>query len=99
MKKKILSLTVVLCLISAVFPLQTTKVNAEGHFHCVCTSTTCSGEGHNPTQEWAKWAIDNDLPTTSGYYYLSNDVNLDFWDPYEADIHLCLNGHTITCEQ
>ncbi len=96
MKKKILSIVVAICLVSMALPMQTASVSAAGHIHCVCGATDCSGEGHDPSQEWQKWTTDNDLPVENGFYYLANDVTMTtLWDPYNADINICLNGHTI----
>ncbi len=99
MKKKILSIIVTICLVSMAFPVSSVNTNAAEHLHCICGSTTCSGTGHDATQKWEKWTTDNDLPTDDGYYYLTCDVNINYWDLYNADIHLCLNGHTISCER
>lgn len=82
-----------------VFPVSSVNTNAADHLHCICGSTTCSGTGHDATQKWEKWTTDNELPQEDGYYYLTCDVNIDYWDLYNADMHLCLNGHTITCER
>ena len=62
MKKKILSIVVAICLVSMALPMQTASVSAAGHIHCICGATDCSGEGHDPSQEWQKWSVDNDLP-------------------------------------
>lgn len=44
------------------------------------------------------WTSNNSLPTTDGYYYLTNDVTLsNAWEVGEnITITLCLNGHGIT---
>ncbi len=47
---------------------------------------------------FTEWTSDNSLPTVSGSYYLTNDITLssEYAMTKAADIHLCLNGHTIT---
>ena len=96
MRKKILSIIVTICLVSAVFPLSSTSIKAVDHVHCICGHTDCSGEGHNPSQEWQKWSTENELPQDDGYYYLTCDVEVDqAWELYKSDINICLNGHYI----
>ena len=99
MRKKIISIIVTICLVSMVLPTANMSVKAVDHMHCDCGSTTCSGEDHNPSQIWQKWTTDNDLPVEDGYYYLTGDVTMSMsWDLYKNNIHLCLNGHTISIE-
>ena len=96
MKKKILSIIVTICLISAVFPMSSTSIKAVDHVHCTCGQTDCSGYGHNPTQEWQKWSVDNELPVDDGYYYLTCDVEVTSeWSLRNSDMNICLNGHDI----
>lgn len=53
---------------------------------------------HTDHTGWTAWTNPNALPdgNTAGKYYLETDVKLTVaWDCY-AQIHLCLNGHSIT---
>ena len=72
--------------------------SGELHSHCECVGNVT---GHSCTaQNWIPWgnATNNSLPTESGYYYLVGDITIDSVSTIAAgtDIHLCLNGHTIT---
>ena len=73
------------------------------HKHCVCGSTTCRGEGHNPNQVWAAWdgtGTANVLKSNK-YVYLSQttaksssnylDLQANNTDGVE---YLCLHGNT-----
>lgn len=56
-------------------------------------------EDHNHDDvTFIEWTNTGTLPTAPGNYYLTTGVTLtDTWDvPPNADIKLCLNGHTIT---
>ena len=45
---------------------------------------------------WTEWSNENELPGTSGNYYLSVDVILSSaWVPPVGETTLCLNGHAI----
>ena len=45
---------------------------------------------------WTEWSNENELPGTSGNYYLSVDVTLSSaWVPPVGETTLCLNGHAI----
>ena len=79
--------------------IATIPVTATGevHSHCDCVGQaphTCE------SQNWTPWgSIDNtSLPTESGYYFLVGDITLSDTATFAAgtDIHLCLNGHTIS---
>ena len=63
------------------------------HSHKVCVETNCT-ENHADLP-WTEWTDTANLPNTPGNYYLANNVTLtDTWT-CNADINLCLNGHTI----
>ena len=50
-------------------------------------------------QEYQIWGATDSLPTVSGHYCLVRDVQLDtraLINSANADIHLCMNGHSIT---
>ena len=72
-------------------------VTGEIHSHCECNSTL---EHSCAVQNWIPWGNTSNttLPTESGYYYLVGDITLSEVATIAAgaDIHLCLNGHTIT---
>lgn len=63
------------------------------HFH--------NEDGSEGEMGWQPWTSTNKLPTVSGYYCLENDVILtERWNVTGGkDIHLCLNGKTITAPQ
>lgn len=69
--------------------------DATGHQHCDCAGAA-SGCGHL-SQVWTAWESTTSLPTTSGRYYLTGDVQLTALVKMEADqkICLCLNGKTV----
>ena len=55
-----------------------TKVFFQGHTHCLCGKTrtgTCSECGSTAV-EWTAWEETDALPTTTGNYYLVNDVTV-----------------------
>ena len=65
------------------------------HQHCVCDAAV-SGCDHTK-QTWTAWESTSTLPTTSGYYYLVEDVQLTAIVKMEENqkIYLCLNGKTV----
>ena len=83
--------------------------NGLPHIHYRCNgkdengAETCNGIGHTEEKEldFKPWTNANELPTTSGEYYLTTDVTLDSaWDlkgtvNNEVRFVLCLNGHSI----
>lgn len=70
--------------------------NATNHKHCDCVNI---GDDHcdHTTQVWTPWEKTNALPTTSGYYFLTVNVNTTGRQTIQngADVHLCLNGYTV----
>jgi len=93
--RKLLSILISLLVVVCVF---TMNVSANTHNHCVCGKTSCEESGHDVSQVWSSAST---LPTESGYYYLTSDINLAGtpWNVLaDKDIHLCLNGHQITTE-
>lgn len=70
--------------------------NATNHKHCDCVNI---GGDHceHTTQVWTAWEKANALPTTSGYYFLTANVNTTGRQSVKegADVHLCLNGYTV----
>ena len=68
------------------------------HMHCVCVSNATACD--HSKQKWVAWESTNTLPTESGNYYLTADVQLSagHYENYaiKGNLSLCLNGHTIT---
>lgn len=69
------------------------------HTHCACAVMT-PGCDHLQVK-WQAWESTTTLPTASGYYYLLSDVNLATrcTVPANQDVHLCLNGKTVTAPE
>ncbi len=74
-----------------------------GHTHTVCGHDICTGgSGHTGHEavDWQPWSPEGSMvtsfPKDSGYYYLTSDIELSSSIAVAADIHLCLNGHSIT---
>lgn len=65
------------------------------HTHCLCAAAA-QGCDHQKTR-WQAWESTTDLPEVSGYYYLTEDVQLT--KPAAIlpgqQVTLCLNGHTV----
>lgn len=78
-------------------PVVDPPVDPTKHIHPICGDIDCRVR-HNAPAEWTAWESAASLPTISGSYYLTEDVELsDAWTiPDVADIELCLNGHDIT---
>lgn len=71
-----------------------TPLDAIPHSHPVCGDSEC--EDSHGDIEWTEWTSTTSLPTTSGNYYLANDVTVSGAHNIEgANINLCLNGHKI----
>lgn len=66
------------------------------HKHCLCDGTVSQCDHENV--EWDVWDKTDSLPA-SGYYYLLSDVTLTGEASISNDLHLCLNGHTVTAAQ
>ena len=71
-----------------------------GHTHCICNGNGKELGGHvcDDATQWTEWPSKTALPTTSGSYYLTEDVTLSamFEMKGKLDLKICLNGHTIT---
>ena len=65
------------------------------HKHCVCGANTSCGDDHNTDTKWTGIASLSEI-TEDGKYYLTQDVELTGAWIVNADIKLCLNGHSIT---
>ena len=76
-------------------------VLVKAHAHFLCGGNSCTKVGH--TQEtsmvtFKPWDKTNELPTTAGNYYLTDNVTLSSsWKPVDGTV-LCLNGHSITAD-
>ena len=71
-----------------------------GHTHCICNGNAVGLGDHvcDDEVQWTAWSTKTALPTTSGYYYLTENVTLSamFEMKDKLDLKICLNGHTIT---
>ena len=56
--------------------------------------------GVDGTVVWQPWNSGDSLPTTAGYWYLTEDVTLTtrFAEIKTASVYVCLNGHTVTAK-
>ena len=72
---------------------------SDAHSHCLCFAQT-QGCDHQSVK-WQAWESTNSLPTASGYYYLLADVQMTAAQAISggADVHLCLNGKTVTAAE
>lgn len=96
MKKRIGSLLLSLALCLSLLPVSA-RAEGETHSHCTCGETHANVGDHQTESTEITWSAVNDsLPSNSGYYYLTDNVTLsDTWQPADGTF-LCLNGHTIT---
>ncbi len=66
------------------------------YVHPICTSVCTHNEAHAPLS-FTAWEFDNALPTESGNYMLTKDIELsDTWKGWSGDIVICLGGYSIT---
>ena len=88
----VLTFVVTLAMVFAILPATTTAVLS------VTSESTAYADGHtHDGVNFNPWNSGYDLPTSSGNYYLTTDVNIDYWDvENDVTIRLCLNGHTIS---
>ena len=64
------------------------------HKHCVCGATHKT-IGDHKAEDIKKFEATDSLPTTAGYYYLTENVTItSTWEPVNGTV-LCLNGKTI----
>ena len=72
---------------------------SDSHSHCTC-ATLVGGCDHEKVR-WQAWEMTDSLPASSGYYYLINDITLkERWNvTANKDVHLCLNGKTVTAPE
>ena len=67
------------------------------HNHCVCAAGA-KGCDHT-SQKWQAWESGSTLPSADGYYYLTEDVVLSTQGYTKKNVHLCLNGHTVSMKE
>lgn len=99
MRKKILSILLTLCMVLALMPATMAAYASETHSHCICgASHRVIGDHTNADEkDFTAWDTTDSLPTVTGNYYLTVDVNIsETWEPANGTV-LCLNGHTIKC--
>lgn len=70
-------------------------VNGMLHQHPIC-GNTCDHDSEHANVAWKGVSLLSEI-TTSGYYYLTCDINLnETWQLQSGNVVLCLNGHNIT---
>ena len=77
--------------------------SGSAHTHPVCgSSESCTDPGHGTEHTdvtWTEWNETTSLPDSGGNYYLTGNVTLsETWKAPSEETSLCLNGHSITCE-
>ena len=72
---------------------------ATTHSHPLC-GTSCSCSSSHANETWQVWDGTSRMYSNYGHYYLEEDIVLDSTVilDYSYTTYLCLNGHTITCE-
>ena len=73
---------------------------ATTHSHPICgKSCACASSSHS-SEEWTVWDGTTRMYSNYGHYYLEEDIVLSSTMilDYGYTTYLCLNGHTITCE-
>ena len=101
MKKRILSLLLVLALCAALLPAAVLAEDG-AHSHCVCGASHEAIGNHTSSkeQEFKPWTDGKNLPTDSGYYYLTGNVEMYYGCklPNNRNIVLCLNGFHVSAD-
>lgn len=95
--RKFLSILLVLIMVASVIPLSVFAASTT-HSHPVCGNRcTCASDTHY-SSNWIAW--DGTTKLYNGDYYLTKDIVLDSTIvlDYSYSTRLCLNGHSITCE-
>lgn len=99
MKKRLFGIALMLALAVAVICFAAPEAEAAStHTHPVCGKTcSCAGDSHY-SSTWQAW--DGTTKMYNGDYYLTEDIVLDSTMilNYSYSSRLCLNGHSITCE-
>ena len=74
------------------YKVEDKKLISPGHIHMLDGTPDENGEDEDV---YTKWTSTNSLPTEAGAYCLADDVTVDSGTTLNADVTLCLNGHTI----
>ena len=99
MKKRLFSILLSICMVLTMMPMAGGGVFAQTsetteHKHCVCGATHKT-IGDHKAEDIKKFEATDSLPTTAGYYYLTENVTItSTWEPVNGTV-LCLNGKTI----
>ena len=99
MKKRLFSILLSICMVLTMIPMAGGEVFAQTsetteHKHCVCGATHKT-IGDHKAEDIKKFEATDSLPTTAGYYYLTENVTItSTWEPVNGTV-LCLNGKTI----
>lgn len=96
---KVLSILLVLTVIVSAVPISVSAASSTHSSHPICgSSCSCTDDSHSDYTSWTAW--DGTTKMYNGNYYLTKDVVLDSTMilDYGYQTLLCLNGHTITCE-
>ncbi len=70
------------------------KIYKVPHIHCICGGHGYDGHDAHTDIEWEPWGESDSLPT-SGYYYLTCNVELPYDEGVFDTTHICLNGYSI----
>ena len=95
MTKRILSCLLVLAMLVSVLPASIVSAQAPtDHDH---SNTHACGPKCGGNVVWEAWTSTDTLPTASGHYYLTGDVQLTTTNDVAAglDITICLNGYDL----
>jgi len=100
MMKRLIAWVLTLALLLSVMPQLSLGVTAEGaapeaHSHSAAQHDC---EHCDETITWTAWEKTNELPKTTGHFYLAADVNVSATTRVEADqdVVICLNGWNIS---
>ena len=69
------------------------------HTHCACGGKNEEDTHSHSSIDWQPWSATDSLPTSSGNYYLVNNVVLSAQQKLNANINLCFNGKTVSVKQ
>ena len=95
MKKRLLAILLALVLVFSLVP-GVAIAEGEEHIHCPCGKETTEGTVCADCGEKAvAWTATATMPTTSGNYYLTADVNASAQFLNDVNISLCLHGKTV----
>ncbi len=70
------------------------KIYKVPHIHCICGGHGYDGHDAHTDIEWEPWGEADSLPT-SGYYYLTCNIELSYDEGVFDTTHICLNGYSI----